>query len=81
MEALLKEDISSASGRMLLSDNLWSQGLSRAVRRALCHTCFPMSGRSTILNGSPSVTNRSATPNLLIPRRLLFSFIDVQFSW
>ncbi|OAX33182.1 hypothetical protein K503DRAFT_839490, partial [Rhizopogon vinicolor AM-OR11-026] len=56
MEALLKEDISSASGRMLLSDNLWSQGLSRAVRRALCHTCFPMSGPSTILNGGPSVT-------------------------
>jgi len=52
LDALLKEEISSASGRMSVSV-CGSQGISRAVRHALR---FPVSGPSTILIGGPSVT-------------------------
>ncbi|KAJ8584981.1 hypothetical protein M405DRAFT_936300 [Rhizopogon salebrosus TDB-379] len=52
LDALLKEEISSASGRMSVSV-CGSQGISRAVRHALR---FPVSGPSTILSGGPSVT-------------------------
>jgi ferric-chelate reductase len=69
LDALLKEEISSASGRISVSGKYrsrpqeiqvtnksivcGSQGISRAVRHALR---FPVSGPSTILSGGPSVT-------------------------
>ncbi|KAG2122159.1 FAD-binding domain-containing protein, partial [Suillus cothurnatus] len=51
-DALLKEEISMASGSMSVSV-CGSQGIARAVRHALR---FPVSGPSSILSGGPSVT-------------------------
>jgi predicted ferric reductase len=52
LDALLKEEISMASGSMSVSV-CGSQGIARAVRHALR---FPVSGPSSILSGGPSVT-------------------------
>ncbi|KAG1779947.1 ferric reductase NAD binding domain-containing protein [Suillus placidus] len=52
LDALLKEEVSMASGSMSVSV-CGSQGIARAVRHALR---FPVSGPSSILSGGPSVT-------------------------
>ncbi|KAG2034819.1 ferric reductase NAD binding domain-containing protein [Suillus americanus] len=52
LNALLKEEVSMASGSMSVSV-CGSQGIARAVRHALR---FPVSGPSSILSGGPSVT-------------------------
>ncbi|KAG2122210.1 FAD-binding domain-containing protein, partial [Suillus cothurnatus] len=52
LDALLKEEISMASGSMSVSV-CGSQGIARTVRHALR---FPVSGPSSILSGGPSVT-------------------------
>ncbi|KAG2157689.1 ferric reductase NAD binding domain-containing protein [Suillus bovinus] len=52
LDALLKEEVSMASGSMSVSV-CGSQGIARAVRRALR---FPVSGPSSVLSGGPSVT-------------------------
>ncbi|KAG2138460.1 ferric reductase NAD binding domain-containing protein [Suillus clintonianus] len=52
LDALLKEEVSVASGSMSVSV-CGSQGIARAVRHALR---FPVSGPSSILSGGPSVT-------------------------
>ncbi|KAG2112970.1 ferric reductase like transmembrane component-domain-containing protein [Suillus discolor] len=52
LDALLKEEVSMASGRMSVSV-CGSYGIARAVRHALR---FPVSGPSSVLSGGPSVT-------------------------
>ncbi|KAG1725634.1 ferric reductase NAD binding domain-containing protein [Suillus paluster] len=52
LDALLKEEVNMASGRMSVSV-CGSQGIARTVRNALR---FPVSGPSSILSGGPSVT-------------------------
>ncbi|KAG2078953.1 iron reductase [Suillus decipiens] len=52
LDALLKEEVSIASGSMSVSV-CGSHGIARAVRKALR---FPVSGPSSILSGGPSVT-------------------------
>ncbi|KAG1907913.1 ferric reductase NAD binding domain-containing protein [Suillus fuscotomentosus] len=52
LDALLKEEVSMASGRMSVSV-CGSHGIARAVRHALR---FPVSGPSSVLSGGPSVT-------------------------
>ncbi|KAG2131457.1 hypothetical protein BD769DRAFT_1450854 [Suillus cothurnatus] len=51
-DALLKEEISMASGSMSVSV-CRLQGIAHVVHHALC---FPVSGPSSILSGGPSVT-------------------------
>lgn len=52
LDALLKEEVSIASGRMSVSV-CGSHGIARTVRKALR---FPVSGPCSILSGGPSVT-------------------------
>ncbi|KAG1880529.1 ferric reductase NAD binding domain-containing protein [Suillus tomentosus] len=52
LDALLKDEVSMASGRMSVSV-CGSHGIARAVRHALR---FPVSGPSSVLSGGPSVT-------------------------